>query len=816
MTSVLVNRTMRRLSKSIAIVCILSATCTVAGRLLAQQTTAGTAASVPSALSNTRFILPDRDLPSLVVGNTHIVLCANGTFVMRRGTEYLMDGGMSFASEGWARWGQQVRNGRQTGAWKSDAAGLSLSIDGVLLCNGDGRPTLRYVETVIRVEEGLKFHYEVEPLGELTAAEVGATFHFPIQRYAESSVEFAPEPTTPPPKETAAVVPSSTQFPKSPQSFTLGQFTSDRVIVAKDTPRAVALSVGEPRPWRVFDERSWILNTYRLLFSEKLPSPDLKPGDKVTVEFALALTTDYRPQTTDNRPHLPAEQETTNHQPPTTLFPLPDDTTTRGNWMGNYGSFAYILPGMVGYSPVQGGPGWPIGFKVATGSSTVTPAAWVSPFDCSRDARALYNPTRRKYTAGSFDDRGELFQPGRGPDLLLDIGIPAGVYRLSLYFMDIDWIQYRSYEMTIQSGDRLLWKGNFEDFFNGVYKRFLVRGPQQLRVRISKLDSQNAVISGIFLDKFQPPLPPFLWPDVLQKTTHLISDYDRMRKSAAQDPLKFTAGLPQAQSSFMDTARAECDKETGSRAELLWMMAQCQRAGFEYEEARKTCEELLRAFSPSKEQDLLAFAEGLTKVGDYDFAGRAYETYFARRLGSLQGPHRKETCAELLRKLTLAANRLSEAKANEPATRLYGLALRRSDAKRDETDLHWRRGQVFEGVYDYESALSDYAEVSEAIPSGHAPEALYRSQRMLTGLGRYDEAGERLQRLATSYPEYQPVQVKLSLAKNLCSRRQYATAQSLLDATIQSLKEPDAKFWLPILTKVKHNVLMAKAQSGES
>ena len=183
---------------------------------------------------------------------------------------------------------------------------------------------------------------------------------------------------------------------------------------------------------------------------------------------------------------------------------------------------------------------------------------------------------------------------------------------------------------------------------------------------------------------------------------------------------------------------------------------------------------------------------------------------------SLQGPRRKETCAELLRKLTLAANRLSEARANEPAARLYRLALGRSDAKRDETELHWRRGQAFEGVYDYESALSDYAEVSEAIPSAHAPEALYRSQRMLTGLGRYDEAGERLQRLATSYPEYQPVQVKLSLAKNLCSRRQYASAQSLLDTAIQSLKEPDAKFWLPILTKVKHNVLIAQAQGGKS
>ena len=462
----------------------------------------------------------------------------------------------------------------------------------------------------------------------------------------------------------------------------------------------MTLSIGEPKAWSVLDERSWILNTYRLLFSEKLPSPQLKPGDKVTVEFTLHLTTDQRAR-------LVAAQQTSNPQPQTTLVSLPDDTTTRGDWVGNYGSYAFILPAMVGYSPIQGGPGWPLGLKIWTGSPKVALATWVSPFDCTNDARALYNPVKRKYTAGSFDDRGEILKAGEGPDLLMDIDIPAGVFRLSLYFFEIDWIQYRSYDMTIQSGDRLLWKGPVEDFFNGVYKRFLVKGPQQLHIRIAKLDSQNAVISGIFLDTFQPPLPPFLWPEVLQKTTRLISDYDRIRRSAAQDPLKFasycceTVALsnPRGASSpvllqFIETARAAADrlKDSGSRAELLWMMAQCQRAGFEYEEARKTCEELLRTFSPSKEQELLAFAEGLTKVGDYDFAGRAYETYFARRLGGLQGSRLKETCAELLRKLKLAANRLSEAKANEPAARLYGQALGRSDPKRDETDLHWRGG----------------------------------------------------------------------------------------------------------------------------
>lgn len=126
------------------------------------------------------------------------------------------------------------------------------------------------------------------------------------------------------------------------------------------------------------------------------------------------------------------------------------------------------------------------------------------------------------------------------------------------------------------------------------------------------------------------------------------------------------------------------------------------------------------------------------------------------------------------------------------------------------------RGQASENAFDYQQALADYEEVLESESSPHTAEALYCSHRLLTGLGRYDQAGENLQQLLVRYPDYQPIQVRLSLAKNLSRRNQYDSAKSLLDATIQSLKEPDAKFWLPILTKVKHNVLIAQAQGGKS
>jgi len=81
--------------------------------------------------------------------------------------------------------------------------------------------------------------------------------------------------------------------------------------------------------------------------------------------------------------------------------------------------------------------------------------------------------------------------------------VPAGLYVLSFYFFEIDWPQYRAYDLTLSTEGRQLARVPVTDFFNGVYKRFVVRGPLQLRAAISRRQSPQALVSGVFLDPFQ-------------------------------------------------------------------------------------------------------------------------------------------------------------------------------------------------------------------------------------------------------------------------------------------------------------------------
>ncbi len=48
-----------------------------------------------------------------------------------------------------------------------------------------------------------------------------------------------------------------------------------------------------------------------------------------------------------------------------------------------------------------------------------------------------------------------------------------------------------------------------QDFWGGVYKRFLVRGPTKLTVQINRNDSFNTMLSGVMLDLVDELPPPY-------------------------------------------------------------------------------------------------------------------------------------------------------------------------------------------------------------------------------------------------------------------------------------------------------------------
>jgi len=183
---------------------------------------------------------------------------------------------------------------------------------------------------------------------------------------------------------------------------------------------------------------------------------------------------------------------------------LADDWETRGDWLGVYGRHAYILCAARVPNPMVGGPGWPIEYAVTTPREDDTARGWKSPNRAFDDGRVLWAPTGKRRIASSWDDHGEVHKLGQGPNLHVDLSVPDGTFMLSLYFFEIDWIQYRDYQLKIfitKEGKReKAATVRVSDFFDGVYKRFAVAGPAKLRIAIERGQSPNAIVSALFLD----------------------------------------------------------------------------------------------------------------------------------------------------------------------------------------------------------------------------------------------------------------------------------------------------------------------------
>jgi len=187
---------------------------------------------------------------------------------------------------------------------------------------------------------------------------------------------------------------------------------------------------------------------------------------------------------------------------------LSEDVDTRGDWIGTYGSYTYVLCGMRAPHSLYGGAGWPVKFSAATSDPKETVRAWQSSAPAKGDRSVLLEPNGITRTPGAFDDHGEARPLGKGPDLHLKIAVPQGASLLSLYFFEIDWPQYRSHRIRLFAGgtsQKPLLETTADNFLKGKYKRFVVYGPADLLVVIERGQSPNAQVSGIFLDRLKFP-----------------------------------------------------------------------------------------------------------------------------------------------------------------------------------------------------------------------------------------------------------------------------------------------------------------------
>lgn len=225
---------------------------------------------------------------------------------------------------------------------------------------------------------------------------------------------------------------------------------------------------------------------------------------RACVASVLALVLIYVPQNTA----LGQDVEGGGGESRVTL--LAEDTSTRGDWLGVYGSQAYLLCGVRSPSSLYGGPAWShLNFDAATGDPREVVRAWQSTAPAKNDRSVLIEPNGLRRTPGVYDDHGEVRPLGQGPDLHVKLDVPAGARMVSLYFFEIDWPQYRSLDVRVyeRKGDRLLVSTRAEEFFKGKYVRFAVAGPMSLRIVIARDLSPNAVLAGLFLDAMpEPPL----------------------------------------------------------------------------------------------------------------------------------------------------------------------------------------------------------------------------------------------------------------------------------------------------------------------
>ncbi|HET6384430.1 MAG TPA: two-component regulator propeller domain-containing protein [Armatimonadota bacterium] len=201
---------------------------------------------------------------------------------------------------------------------------------------------------------------------------------------------------------------------------------------------------------------------------------------------------------------------------------LRDDWDTGGDWYGRYGRRAAVM--CAARSPIDhtfvSDPTFKItgqlGPRHRPGDSLRHFVHWVR----TDQPRVMYDPICGYRRESEWDDHGETYpRTMDGPDVWIAVDVPAGVQRVSLYFVNKDGhdgvnrcrdylIEVKPYADRPEDSERgpTLAKARVRDFWGGVYKQFALKGPGRFAIRICRNNSHNTIVSGVMLDKlFGPP-----------------------------------------------------------------------------------------------------------------------------------------------------------------------------------------------------------------------------------------------------------------------------------------------------------------------
>ena len=223
---------------------------------------------------------------------------------------------------------------------------------------------------------------------------------------------------------------------------------------------------------------------------------------------------------------------------------LQDDWLTEGDWLGRYGRYWACLNAVCAPKDYLWGAGWQmvksssrIGLNVEHGDTLRHYVTWLytqnprvlempPTYLDSRIKKGLTTPDKNRREAES-DDHGETYpQTIDGPNIYETLTVPRGLFSLSLYDFNkdahTDDNRFRDYRISVRAHTSVhlhdisgfsfqpeLAHGRIRDFWGGVWKRFLVRGPLTVTAELNRNHSFNAVLPALMLDLVDENPPPY-------------------------------------------------------------------------------------------------------------------------------------------------------------------------------------------------------------------------------------------------------------------------------------------------------------------
>ena len=230
--------------------------------------------------------------------------------------------------------------------------------------------------------------------------------------------------------------------------------------------------------------------------------------------------------------------------------PLDDDWVTEGDWLGRCGRYWACLCAM-SYAPLNyiwGTGAQSIQYRTQLGPNHrpgdklryyVTTPYTTNPRSLELPPTYLDSRVRKHLTTWSVnrrqseaDDHGETYPMSQeGPNVHCNLTVPAGLYVLSVYDFNKDGHsgsnRLRDYRLSLRplrndiplkdtndfDQQPELAHGRIRDFWGGVWKRFLVRGPLVLGVQVNRNNSFNTVLPAVMLDAVdEEPARTFIQP----------------------------------------------------------------------------------------------------------------------------------------------------------------------------------------------------------------------------------------------------------------------------------------------------------------